>query len=175
MLQILILGAAGTAAGLGMNALSPRPARLGKAVHPVAVLGMGMCHGPAEDHGRVVQRIDVNSAKGLCTACTAAFVDARTASAFEAGHVTNAIHLPPIGHPDEGAVIEGLRAYPMVIVYDGEQECQLAERVARRLVNHALKDVRVLEGSWPAWLAAGGPGVSGACHTCVEHEKESSP
>ena len=101
-----------------------------------------------------------------CAACTAGFVDARTAAEFAQGHVTGAVHLPPSGHPDEATAVAALRAFPLVVVYDGGYACALAEDVARRLERAGLPDVRVLDGGWRGWLAAGGPGESGACSAC---------
>jgi rhodanese-related sulfurtransferase len=94
-------------------------------------------------------------------------VDARTATEFAAGHVADAIHLPPAGHPGEAAAVAALRASPRVVVYDGDYRCALADEVAARLRREGLADVAVLEGAWPAWIAAGGPGVSGACAACA--------
>ncbi len=108
----------------------------------------------------------LEKAKALCDACTAGFVDARTATEFAAGHVTDAVHLPPAGHPGEAAAIAALRAFGRVVVYDGDYRCALADEVAARLRREGLPDVRVLEGAWPAWVAAGGSGESGFCPAC---------
>ncbi len=162
LIQALVLCVVGAALGLGINSLSPHPARLGNPVHPAAESGIGVCHGQPE----AISRVEVARATELCSACSAGFVDARPASAYEAGHITGAVHLPPIGHPDEGEVLAKLRQFPTVIVYDGNEDCALAERVAQRLAGHGLTDVRVLSGALAAWYAAGGPGESGACRVC---------
>jgi len=164
--EAAIIVAAGALLGLAGNAASPRPAALAQPVHSAAESGTGMCAVPGAAPAARVPRIQVEEAKGLCDACKAGFADARGASEFAAGHVTNAVHLPPAGHPEEAISIAALRAYPMVIVYDGDYTCALADEVAHRLLREGLPDVRVLEGAWPAWSAAGGAGTSGFCPSC---------
>ncbi len=163
------LAAASLAAGLAANALSRHPADLKRPVY--AAEGSACQLGPPA--GEPIPRISFNEAEKLCTACTAAFVDARSASDYAAGHVTNAIHLPPAGHPEEAAALASLAAYRTVVVYDGDAGCRLAESLARRLEARGYPDVRVLSGAWPAWVAAGGPGASGACSLC-NHRQEAS-
>ena len=164
LLQIPIIAAAGVALGLASNALSPHPIRPGVPIHAVAESGIGSCS--ANGGGSSIKRIEEWEAEAMCIACTAGFVDARSASSFAAGHIEGAIHLPPIGHADESAAIEKLKGFPIVIVYDGDQECKLAQRVAERLLRHGLKDVRVLTGAWQAWEQAGAPARSGTCGVC---------
>jgi 3-mercaptopyruvate sulfurtransferase SseA len=163
--QAMLVAIAGAATGLAGNALSPRPAPLGRPVHAAAEAGAGSCE--VEPAGEPVLRVGVEEAKALCAACAAAFVDARGARDFAAGHVTGAIHLPPVGHAEEAAALSSLLAHPTVVVYDGDASCRLAEGVARRIRGRGHGDVRVLTGSWSAWLAAGGPGTSGACAACA--------
>lgn len=162
--QTLLVVATGVVAGLGANALSPKPASLGQPVRPAAEAAAGAC--VADPAAAPVTRIAVADAAALCTACSAGFVDAREARDYAAGHATGAIHLPPAGHPDEAEALARLATFHTVVVYDGEDGCQVAEGVARRLQARGLRDVRVLEGAWAAWMAAGGPGASGACAAC---------
>lgn len=168
--EAALIVAAGALLGLAGNAASPRPAALALPVHSAAESGTGMCALSGAAPAARAPRIQVDEAKGLCDACKAGFADARGASEFAAGHVTGAVHLPPAGHPDEAAVIAALRAYPLVVVYDGDYSCALADEVAQRLAREGLPDVRVLEGAWPAWVAAGGAGTSGFCPSCHEDE-----
>lgn len=161
--QVVLLAAAGAVAGLVANVASPRPARLGRPVHAAAESGAGAC---LVDPAATVPRIGLAEATALCHACAAGFVDARSAREYAAGHVSGAVHLPPSGHPDEADVLARLATFQAVVVYDGEESCQLAEGVAHRLTALGLRGVRVLAGAWPAWVAAGGPGSSGACAAC---------
>lgn len=161
--QALLVAAAGVVGGLSANALSPRPAALGKPVRPAAEAAAACVPDPA---AAPVPRVSAAEAAALCAACSAGFVDARGAAEFAAGHVTGAFHLPPEGHPGEAEVLARLATFHTVVVYGGEQGCQAAEGVVRRLAARGLRDVRVLEGAWAAYLAAGGPGSSGACSAC---------
>jgi 3-mercaptopyruvate sulfurtransferase SseA len=165
--QATSIALAGAAVGLAANALGPRPVPLGRPVHAAAEASTGACNAAGAER-EPAPRIRVEEAKALCDGCHAAFVDARGPGAYAAGHVTGAIHLPPAGHPESPGAIAALRGAPMVIVYDGDYSCALADEVADRLRREGLPDVRVLEGAWPAWLAANGPGAAGACPTCGE-------
>jgi rhodanese-related sulfurtransferase len=161
--QLLAIGAAGALVGLGGNALSPRPAPLGEAVRPASETTPGTCAAEA-DTTSGVPRITVEEAAPLCSDCSAAFVDARTAEQYQAGHVSGAVHLPPGDVPPE--VLENLKRFKTAVVYDDDASCILAEAVAMGLREMGVKDVRVLTGSWPAWAAAGAPGASGPCGVC---------
>ncbi len=167
--QMAVLAVAGVAVGLGANALSPHPATLAQPVISAAEAGGGTCGSapaaPAPPTWRPA-RISVAEAKGFCDACLAGFVDARGAHEYAHGHVANAVHLPPAGHPDEAAVVAKLKGFPLVIVYDGEWSCQVADDVAARLRRAGLADVRVLQGAWPAWVAAKAPAEVGSCGVC---------
>jgi 3-mercaptopyruvate sulfurtransferase SseA len=169
-IRMALLAALGSAAGFAANAVSPHPAVLGRAVLSAAEAGGGSCAMPASEATSPAPwratRISVDEAKGLCTACLAGFVDARGPHEFAHGHIANAVHLPPAGHPDEGAAVAQLRTFPLVVVYDGEYSCAVADDVAARLKRAGLKDVRVLQGAWPGWVAAQGPAAAGICGVC---------
>jgi len=147
--------------GIAGNALSPHPARLGIPVHAAAESGGAACQDPRAS----VARVSVEEAKPLCIACTAAFVDARSAQEYAAGHITGAVHLAP-GQP-AGPLLPALSAAPTVIVYDRDRDCAAADQVAVLLKSNGVRDVRVLTGAWPEWLAGGGPGESGTCSLCA--------
>lgn len=168
LLQLALLCVAGAAVGLGANALSPRTAPLGTPVRPQAETTPGTCAaGGAGATGGAfapIQRITVAQAQPLCVQCTAAFVDARPEDEFTQGHVTSAFHLPPGDVP--AGTLASLKGYATVVVYDGEPSGAMAEAVAMGLREMGVKDVRVLEGSWPEWAAKGGPGQSGPCPVC---------
>ena len=156
-----LLCVAGAVVGISGNAMSPRPARLGTPVHAAAESAGAAC----EDPRASVPRISVQEAKPLCIACSAVFVDARSAQEYAAGHVTGAVHLAP-GQP-AGPLLPKLSAAPAVIVYDRDRDCAAADRVAVLLQSNGVRDVRVLTGAWPEWLARGGPGESGTCALCA--------
>jgi rhodanese-related sulfurtransferase len=162
--SVPVLDAAGALVGLGVNAASPHPARLGEPVLPAAEAQAGMCQLPGQLPS--IPRISVEEAAPMCAACTAAFIDARSASEYAAGHVAGALHLQP-GAPAD-LVLWRLSGFKTVIVYDRDPSCQQADEVAKALIAKGVPDVRVLTGAWPAWLAAGAPGAAGPCTLCGE-------
>jgi len=169
LVQLAVVGFAGATLGLVLNAASPHPARLFNPVYPSSLSsGVQTCGEEPEAVRRVHGHAIMPQAEAVaaCNSCTVAFVDARGAAAFAQGHIPSAVHLMPAGHPDEQATIARLGAYTTVVVYDSGGGCGLAEGVADRLAAHGLGDVRILDGSWKEWQAAGGPAQSGACQTC---------
>ena len=161
LLRATLLCVAGAVIGIAANGMTPRPAPLGSPVVAAAEQPGATC----QDPGARIARIPVQEAMPLCIACTAAFVDARSAQEYAAGHVTGAVHLAP-GEPAQ-ALLPTLRAAPTVIVYDRDRDCAAADQVAALLLSQGLRDVRVLTGAWPEWLAGGGPGESGTCSLCT--------
>src|SRR5918911_187438 len=122
-LQALVVTAAGALVGLGANALSPRPAPLGEPVLAAAESPGAMCQVAGQAYA--APRISVEEAAPMCASCTAAFVDARSAAEYGAGHVTGALHLAPGESPD--LILWRLGGFKTVIVYDGEASCQKAD------------------------------------------------
>lgn len=163
--QAAAVAVAGAAAGLALNAVHARGLAFGRPVHAAAEAGTGVCVGDA----RPIVEIGAESAAALCNDCTVAFVDARTASAYAAGHVAGALHLPPLGHPDERARLAELVGKQTVVAYDDASHCNLAQSVAQRLRTSGVADVRVLAGGWPGWQRLGQPAASGACEQCARH------
>jgi 3-mercaptopyruvate sulfurtransferase SseA len=165
VLEACALVAAGALVGLGANALSPRPAALRQPVLAAAESAGATCQIPGQMPA--IPRISVEEAAPMCAACTAAFVDARSAAEYAAGHATGALHLAPGDPPD--LVLWRIAGMKTVIVYDRDPSCQQADAVAQELLARGVPNVRVLTGAWPAWLAAGAPGASGPCAACGEH------
>lgn len=171
--QIGVVLGAGLALGVTLNQCSPHAASLLRPVYAASASGTAVCSAGGEGHAAPVHAVMPQSeAVAACAACSAGFVDARGAAAYANGHIPGAIHLPPVGESDESAALASLRAFPIVVVYDAGTGCHLAAAVADRLRAAGLSDVRILEGSWSAWQAAGGPAQSGACAACGAHESE---
>jgi len=160
-LQVALLGAAGVLLGVAGNQLTPHPAPLGSRVVPSAEQPGAVC----EDPNASIARISVEQAKPLCISCNATFIDARSSEEYAAGHVTGALHLA-LGEAID-PLLPALRNAPMVIVYDRDRECSAANQVAAQVLARGVRDVRVLTGAWPEWLARGGPGESGSCGLCT--------
>ena len=158
----LALCAAGALLGIGANAITPKPAPLGSKVVASADTPGAVCQ--IQGLQAAIPRISVEEAKPLCVACSALFVDARSAAEYEAGHITGALHLSPGDAVDP--VLWRLGVYKTVVVYDRDPNCSVADQVAKKLLEHGVQDVRVLTGAWPAWSAAGAPGTPGSCASC---------
>src|SRR5437899_3458513 len=141
LVRAVLLCFVGSVLGIAGNALSPHPARLGIPVHATAESNDAVCQDPRTS----VARISVEEAKPLCIACTATFVDARSAEEYAAGHVTGALHLAP-GEPID-PLLPALRGAVRVIVYDRDRECSAANQVAARIQALGVPDVRVLPGA----------------------------
>ena len=168
--QMALLVGFGLVAAAVLDFVSPHPLSLLEPVVPASASATATCGGHEVAHLAPAppRMMPLSDALAACASCTAAFVDARGAAAFEEGHIPGAFHLPPEGHPDAGAMLARLESYPTVVVYDADAKggCRLAQGVADRLVAAGCRDVRVLEGSWTAWEAAQGPAVAGACSAC---------
>jgi rhodanese-related sulfurtransferase len=83
-------------------------------------------------------------------------VDARSAAAFEKGHIPGALRLGA-GQGDEGilAVARAWQPGAKVVVYCDSPRCDAAQTAARRLRQElGLGDVVVLKGGWSAWIEA---------------------
>ena len=123
------------------------------------------CSAP-EGQGIVIPWVDVSVAARLLFE-GAAFCDARSEEAYRSGHVAGALSVPM----DSGALDEGvlpvLAAAPVVVAYcDTTDACAASVQLARLLATAGLRDVRVLEGGFPAWLDSGNPAEAGPCHAC---------
>lgn len=169
--QIGALLAFGFGLGVLLNQVGAHPASLSRPVFAASASGTAVCSAGGEGHATPRHPVMAQSdAVAACAACSAGFVDARGAEAFAHGHIPGAIHLPPVGERDEAAALASLRGFHTVVVYDAGVGCQLAVAVADRLRGAGFSDVRILDGSWSAWQAAGGPAQSGACAACGAHE-----
>jgi 3-mercaptopyruvate sulfurtransferase SseA len=169
--QIAALVGVGACAGVALNHFSAQPLPLTRPVYAASASGTAVCSSAAGAHAAARHAIMPQAeAVAACTACSAGFVDARGAVAFANGHIPGAIHLPPAGESDEAGALTALRRFATVVVYDAGTGCHLADAVADRLRAAGFSDVRILDGSWSAWQAAGGPAESGACRACGAHE-----
>ena len=171
ILHAFALCAAGGLLGLAGNSVTPKPAPFGEPITSTAETPGAMCQIQGLQAG--IPRIGVDQAAPLCVACSALFVDARTAAEYEAGHITGAIHIAPGQAVDP--VLWRLGVYKTVVVYDRDPNCSLADQVAKSLLEHGVQDVRVLTGAWPAWTAAGAPGASGTCGLCESQPAKGAP
>lgn len=174
LVQSLALVLAGTLLGAALNAASPRPLPALEPVHPASASAAAACTDPDGPARAPAPRMPLAEALAACGACTAGFVDARSAAVYARGHVPGAVHLPPVGDPAEAAAYEALRRFTTVVVYGDEASCDLPGGTVDRLRAGGFHDVRQLDGSWERWQDAGGPAQSGACESC-DHAAAGAP
>lgn len=140
----------------GLAWIADEPVELGAC--ELGEAGLGEALGD-EAQVAAAERIAAVEALGLHGRPGVVFVDARPSPAFAGGHVPGAICLPA----DEAAAILGRESVAvgpddLVIAYCEGLRCERSEALARLLREHlGCRSVRVLEGGWPQWLAAGGP------------------
>ncbi len=98
---------------------------------------------------------------------TVRFVDARTPNDYQQGHVAGAVHIADVQAPFPEPTLARLRDASTVITYcDTTDGCALSTRLASRLVQEGLSDVRVLEGGIDDWIDHGFRAESGSCGDC---------
>ncbi len=110
-----------------------------------------------------ISRLSVPKAKHAFGRGNAVFVDARSAHAYEAGHIPSALHVP--SHTSTDSLRRMLASRPaniQIITYCSGGGCRSSYTLAKRLVKESIRDdVYVLTGGWPAWQQAGFPGRHG--------------
>lgn len=82
----------------------------------------------------------------------AAWVDARSAQAYKAGHIPGAINLP---YEDVNRDHHQLKPYDTIIVYGETYNDARANGMSKTLRELGYKDVRTLNGGIQAWKAEG--------------------
>jgi rhodanese-related sulfurtransferase len=105
-----------------------------------------------------LSRVTVQEARLLHGQPGVTFVDARSDEIFRRGHIRGALLLPY----EQAAQSIGKSTLPVprddrLIVYCDSADCQLSELLAQLLSRIGCERVRVLEGGYPAWVAAGLP------------------
>jgi len=107
-------------------------------------------------------------ATALCAQADTVLADVRSAEAFAAGHVAGAIHLPCSASDEAASAAQAsLSGKHLLLVYgDATADAfPVAEQMRRRLSRSDLT-IRVLEGGFSAWSAAGLACTSGECPSC---------
>lgn len=130
------------------------------------------CEAPEPEPGApAVRWISQVDAQALVGDPTVAFVDCRTQAQFMEGHVAGSLHVPVVPTGPTAQALEALSAARTIITYcDAGGTCERSAKMATLLTRAGLRDVRVLEGGMPAWLASGLPAESGTCRLCQDHE-----
>jgi rhodanese-related sulfurtransferase len=103
-------------------------------------------------------------ASSLCSAPDVIVLDVRSAELYASGHIADAEHLPCTRGALREDLADRLHTASAVIVYG--QDSEEAIPVATSLMQQNVLNVRLLEGGYPAWEAAGLACSSGACPGC---------
>lgn len=161
--ESLLVVCAGMAIGLVSNGVRSDGLSLGTAP---ARATEGECAPPAEQTNWVslAESIELSKQQDVV------FVDARPHDEFVRAHVAGAYSVPFHGGDavprDALDAVAGAR---IVVAYcDTHGGCQTSSALAKALAQAGARDVRVLEGGWPAWEEAGAPAEAGACRLCPE-------
>lgn len=106
--------------------------------------------------------ISLSEAENLFNKGLATFVDARSVTEYNAGHVTGAKSLP-YKEVDWKfiEVMEGVSEESAVITYCDGETCELSMELAVFLRNAGYKNVRVLSNGWTVWRQKGLPVEAG--------------
>jgi rhodanese-related sulfurtransferase len=106
--------------------------------------------------------ITLAEAEDLWRAGEAAFLDARAADLYAAGHVPRARSVPAAAAKALVPVLsQRLDSVTALVVYCEGGECRSSLVLARQLHDRGFKDIRVLSGGWEEWKKAGLPGETG--------------
>jgi rhodanese-related sulfurtransferase len=109
-----------------------------------------------------VRLITLPEAEDLWRMGEAAFLDARAADLYAAGHVPRARSVPAAAAKTLVPVlIKRLADETALVVYCEGGDCRSSLILARLLHDKGFKDVRVLSGGWEEWTKAGLPEETG--------------
>jgi len=168
--QILRICTAGLALGFGLFLVRGVP-------KPTEASGAGsnthMCTATPSLAPEVTPWIEQSAARALLGDPNVAFVDCRPSEQFQSGHISGALSLPSDGALPS-ATLSLLRGTHTIIAYcDARGGCESSQRLAARLRELGMSDVRILSDGLPAWLTAGYPAESGPCRLCTDPRSDS--
>jgi 3-mercaptopyruvate sulfurtransferase SseA len=155
-----LLVALGASLGLAANASRKDGIRL-SGFQPAATCEAG-------EAAAAPSTISPAEAATMCGRSDVVVFDARSPARFAEGHVAGAIHLPcgADGRTAADGIGHTTGARTIIVYGDSTAEAQpVAQSLLRR---DARLDVRVLDGGFPAWMAAGQACASGPCDSCTE-------
>ena len=112
--------------------------------------------------------IELAEARALLNDPGVMFVDCRPTDQYQSGHISGALSLPSDGAL-RGSALSQLQTAQTIVAYcDARGGCESSQRLAARLRELGLADVRILKDGLPGWLQAGYPAESGPCRLCNE-------
>ena len=139
--------------------------------HPAQAKGAtDMCAVPATASLRTAW-IEQNEARALLGDPGAMFVDCRPRDEFQAGHISAALSMPSAHDPSPSALAALRGAHTIVAYCDAKGGCESSQRLAARLTELGLADVKILRDGLPGWLQRGYPAESGPCRLCTENRE----
>src|SRR5690606_9845611 len=112
--------------------------------------------------------IEVSEARQLLGDPGVMFVDCRPRDLYQSGHISGALSLPSDAELQGSALAQLHSAQPIIAYCDARGGCESSQRLAARLRELGLSDVRILKDGLPGWLSAGYPAESGPCRLCME-------
>jgi len=175
----IIVGGAGAAAGEVYNALSPRGV-----FAPVPIVAPAVTATPAAPPAKPAvkpagtpvnavakppavpakpREIDLAEARGLADKHAAAFVDARSALRFAAGHIPGAVNIPSADFDKAFARLKDrLPAKGPTVVYCESTDCDESDIVLEQLVKNGYTKLMHFKAGMQAWEDRGLPQEQGA-------------
>lgn len=131
-----------------------------------------VCAAPESPAIETTVWVDQEEAHALFADPGVLFVDCRPRSEFLAGHIASALSLPS-DHPEIDAETQGLlgNARTIVAYCDALGGCQSSTRLAARLRELGMQDVRILRDGLPGWLQRGYAAESGSCRLCPKESQ----
>jgi rhodanese-related sulfurtransferase len=125
-----------------------------------------VCSVPSQELAEATRWISLEDAHALFGGPGVLFVDCRPRGEFDQGHVASAVSLPSDRTIGDG-MLALLAPAQIVIAYcNAAGGCASSLRLAARLRELGISDVRILMGGLPAWIERGYPAESGPCRVC---------
>jgi rhodanese-related sulfurtransferase len=135
--------------------------------HPAQASGAtDMCSAPLD--APATAWIEQADARALFGDPGALFVDCRPSEEFQSGHISAALSMPSENDPSPAALAALRGAHTIVAYCDASGGCESSQRLAARLSELGMGDVKILKDGLPGWLSRGYPAESGPCRLCTE-------
>ncbi|HEX4351933.1 MAG TPA: rhodanese-like domain-containing protein [Polyangiales bacterium] len=127
-----------------------------------------MCAASSGAEALTTTWVELTEAHAMLSDPGVLFVDCRPSDQFQAGHISSALSMPSDSALSPSA-IDSLRGARVIVAYcDASGGCESSQRLAARLRELGLADIRILRDGLPGWLQRGYPAESGPCRLCVE-------
>jgi rhodanese-related sulfurtransferase len=114
--------------------------------------------------------IEPSAARALLGDPDVVFVDCRPTDQFQSGHISGAMSMPSDREVPSSALLLLQKASTIIAYCDARGGCESSQRLAARLREFGLSNVRILSDGLPGWLAASYPAESGPCRLCTESQ-----